>query len=53
MQRHEYLAGDTSDTVMQGILGSVIQGRCKVLNLPAIATQLEGHQSNSLSMHDA
>jgi len=51
MQRHEYHAGDMSDTMMQGILGSLIQGRCKALNLPAIVTQLEGHQSNSLSMH--
>jgi len=40
-----------SDTMMQGILGSLIQGRCKALNLPAIVTQLEGHQSNSLRMH--
>jgi len=38
MQRHEYLAGGTSDTKMQGILGSLVQGRCKVSNLPAKQT---------------
>jgi len=38
MPRHEYLAGGTSDTKMQGILGSLVQGRCKVSNLPAKQT---------------
>lgn len=41
MQTHEYLAGGTSDTEMQGILGSLVQGRCKVSNLPAKVTQLD------------
>ena len=36
MQRHESLAGYTFDTKMQGILGSLVQGRRIVWNLPAI-----------------
>ena len=48
MQMHVYPEGDTSDTEMQGILVSQVQGRCKVSNLPEIVTQLDGHQHNSL-----
>ena len=41
MPKHEYLAGGTSDTKTQEILGSLVQGRCKVLSPPATVTQLE------------
>lgn len=51
MQRQAYLPGDASDTKMQGILESLVQGRCKVSNLPVIFTKLNDHQHNSLSLH--
>jgi len=45
MQRHEYHAGDISDTMMQGILGSLIQERCKASNLLCLfhSTALYSH----------
>jgi hypothetical protein len=51
MQRLAYLAGDTSDTETQGILGSLVQGRCKVSNLPAIVTKLDGIDVRELIKH--